>query len=440
MGQFNLPKKSDVQTPAAGKVAVFASASGNLATKDSAGNVREYSPTPLESETMVYGVRWDSVDDVMQPGVIVNGSFLATDYQNFPIQEECGRGLLTGTGEWTKLNSRDTTKLPDGSAATIDGSAGQVMTQIPRFYQVIKRDGDYVYFLISKQPFSFGGTPAWVPLGFGSKAFRYCGAFQGVALTDSADADVGSCVLDTSGYSTNANPNPFSNRTRAQFRTQCAATGDAFHQYDWGLHDIIGILFLTKYKTWNSQEVLPGYSEESSWDYAKTYPAGLTTSLGDNDGSIWDADRDMYVANSFLGIENFYGHVWVWVDGINVDNRTDPAGECRVWVAFDPASFADDTTTDYIDSGHAPDFGDDDDYIKDILGQGKYCPFYPAVIGDGADSATYITDHHWNNAGGWRVPRVGGHLSLGARVGFRALYADRSSSYATASFAVRLSA
>ena len=441
---IEVPHYENPNTPASGRTTIFANTAGNIATKDALGNVRVYRPTPLESEGMIYGVRWDSVNDVMTPGVVVAGSFVATDYQNFPIQEDCGRGLLTDTNVWTKLNARDTTRHIDGTAATVDGSAGQVMVQIPRFHQVIMRSGDFVFFLVSKTPFTYSGVTSWVPLGFRDKAFRYAGAFQGVALTDAVEANVGSCILNTTGYTTNTMPNPFTNRTRAQFRAQCVATGsNVFHQYDYGLHEIIGILFLTKYKTWNSQSVLPGNTEQTgTWDYSMVRPAGLTSSLGDFDGSIWDSTISKYVANSFLGIENFFGNVWVWADGINIDNQTGPpTGDCRVWVNFTPSAFADDTDGGgYIDSGHAPAFGDTSAYIKDILGQGKYCPFYPSTLGSGADASRFITDHHWNAAGIWRVLTVGGTANNGGPAGLFAFNASFASGTTSSSRGARLAA
>ena len=386
---------------------------------DSDWSAATSSTTAAELGT-VYGVRWDSVADTMTEGTVSGGTFNAGSYSSYPIQEQMARGLLTAAGAWTALDPDDSNYLSDGTTpATLDGSAGQVMVRIPRFYQVITRSGDDVYFLVSESHFEFSGVAAWVPKGFGSADYRYCGAFEAVAATDSTSAAAQSIVKDTSGYTSNTEPNPFTNRTRGEFRSQIA--DGVFHQFDWGLHEIISILFLTEYKTWDSQTALPGYTD-GSWDYANTTQPGATLSLGNASGSVGDG-ATQGSANSYRGIENLFGNVWAWIDGINIDNRTDPDGQCRVWVCFDPADFADDTTTNYTDTSHAPAFGDADDYIKDILGQGQDCPFYPAEIGNGADSSSYITDYHWNNAGGWQVLISGGKLSHGDRAGLACLHA-----------------
>jgi hypothetical protein len=391
---------------------------------------------------VIYGIQWNSETDIMVAGVVIGGIFVESDYSTFPIQEQMRRGLLKN-GVFTPLHASDSTKLPDGSAATIDGSEGQVMVQIPAFYALAVTDGVWKYLLISQSAFTFKGETAYIPPAFGSDGYRYVGAFDGVAATDALDAEVISAVKDTSGYSTNPYPNPFSNRTRAQFRAQMQ-TG--FFQFSWGLYEVVWTLFLTEYKTWNSQSALPGYTDASGWDYAYTRFAGRTVGLGNASGSVLadltgeDSDlsgivaADEYVANSYRGIENFFGSVWQFIDGININN-TD--GDCAVYVCHTPANFADDTTDGYIDTGHAPEFGDDDNYIKDMAWLGKDCTFYPAEIGGGANSSSYITDYHYNSAGGWRVLLAGGALSYGAGAGFGCLRASDASSLGASSISVR---
>jgi len=395
---------------------------------------------------LIYGVRWDYSNDVMTSGVAVGNVFVESEYTDLPIQEKMKRGLLTTDGDFTELDPDDSTKLIGGEAATLDGSAGQVMVQIPSFNVLAFKEDDYRYCLISENPFVFKDHASWVPPAFGYDDYRYIGAFQGVAATDALDADLISAVKDTSAYSTNPNPNPFSNRTRPQFRAQQEA---GFFQYSWGLYEIVWMLFLTEFKAWNSQDVLPGYTEASAYDYGYSRPAGRTLSLGNASGSILvdltgeDSDldgivaADGYVANSYRGIENIFGNLWQFLDGLNIDNTT---GDCNVYISNDPVNFADDTATNYTDTGHAPGFGDSDNYIKDMAWLGENLTFYPAVIGGGASSSTYITDYHYNNAGGWRVLLAGGSLSCGALAGLGSLTALAASSYAGSDVSARSAA
>ena len=435
MSQINLTKQAVANIPSSGKIAIYTTTGGNIATRDSLGNVHEYSPTPLESEGMIYGVRWDSVNDIMTPGIVVNGSFIATDYQNYPIQEKMIRGLLTETGVWTPVNPYDSSRLVDGSTATIDGSAGQVMTRIPRHYALNLIDGNYKYWLVSEQPFGFNGIQAWIPPAFGNGAFLYLGAFQGVALTDSVSANVGSCVLDTSGYTTNSYPNPFTNRNIVQFRAQCAH--GVFSQINYCQYEVLYRLALTEFKTWKIQEQLEGNTEYSSWGYAKTTPAGATLGLGNYSGSIWNEIEGKYIANSYRGIENPFGNVWQFLDGANIDTNNNQ----RLWVCYNPDDYASDTTTNYIDTGCASGIDNTDGYIKDVFGTGKYASLFP-VSNTGASSSTFISDYLYTASlgSGWQVLIAGGTLYYGRIAGFGHRLAYHSSSLSASSVGVRLAA
>jgi hypothetical protein len=426
---------------------VTSAIAGNLAELDASGNLVDSGIAAGLSTSSAYGVRYDYSTDTFQRGVSIGGVFVPCEVSTFPIQEQMKRGLLTTAGVFTPLNPDDSSKVWDGTSdATIDGSEGQVMVQIPKFHVVAKRDGDYRYLLISQDAFVFDGTPSWVPGAFLDDDYRYIGAFLGVAKTDALDADLISAVKDTSGYVTNPNPNPFSNRTRTQFRAQQES---GFFQYSWGLYEVVWMLYLTEYANWNTQEELPGYTEASSWDYTYTRPAGRTLSLGNASGSILvdltgeDSDldgivaADGYVANSYRGIENVFGNVWQFLDGINIDNTT---GDCHVYISNEPGNFTDATATNYIDTGHAPGFGDDDNYAKDMAWLGENLTFYPATIGDGASSSTYITDYHYNGADGWRAMRVGNEISSGAVAGLGCLYAVYTSAYVSGRVSARSAA
>ena len=129
------------------------------------------------------------------------------------------------------------------------------------------------------------------------------------------------------------------------------------------------------------------------------------------------------IANTYRGVENPFGHVQQFIDGINIDNRT---GTCHVYVCHTPNNFADDTMVNYIDTGHAPGFGDTDNYIKDMAFLGQDCTFYPNELG--GSSTTYIPDYHYNSPSSWRVILTGGHMTNSTFAGLGFLTAQNSSS------------
>ena len=398
----------------------------------------------LRATSMVYGIRIDTVNDDIQPGILAGGQFVPMEYVSLPVHEDMMRGLLTDA-DFTPLNATDSTKLADGSAAILDGSEGQVMVQKGRYHKLTIESGQYQYLLVSRSQFWFEGLQSWVPPCFGDDQFIYIGAFQATAATDSVSAAAKSIILDTSGFTTNPYPNPFTNRNRPAFRTQIAAAGD-FFQMPFGFWEVICDMAYIEFQTFDIQTALPGYTGASAWDYAHTRPAGRTLGLGNASGSILadlsglDADlvgivdANEYVANSYRGIENPFGNAYVFLDGINIDNRD---GSCHVYVCHDPANFADDTAVNYIDTGHAPGFGDADGYIKKFAFKSADLTFYPAEINNGASSAAFITDYHYNTAGAWRVLLCGGRLSGGAFAGLAFLGAGSASSSAFVNFSAR---
>ena len=395
-----------------------------------------------QNNEMIYGVRFDYVNDVIQPGILNNGAFVATDYNNYPIQDEVKRVLLTSAGAESDLHPYDSSKMPDGSDAVINGSAGHIFSRINQFYMLTYTDSTnkYHYVLNSKRRFVFNGVESWVPKRFGGRSVAHISSFEGTAMSDSLTAQVGSVInavhhpngLDTSTYTTNTNPAPFTNRTRGQFRTQC--NNGVFKQFSWGDLEILQVLFLTKYKTFDSQSVLPGHTWRASFNYADTTKPGLTYSLGNQDGYITDANGNA-IANSFLGVENFFGNVWKFVDGININNA---AGVYDVYVCHDPANFADDTSTNYSLVSGTTDFGDADGYITNLLmNASKLGSFFPTSI-TGGSSSEFVHDYMWNAAGGWRVLSSGGSLPSGSPAGVAALLALHSSGYLLSSFSARL--
>ncbi len=403
-------------------------------------------------DPVVYGVKYDQANDVMTKGLIVNGSFIAVDYTSYPIQEAHVRCMRKPDGTIVGYcDPADSTKYLDGTSITFDGSEGDLQVESPAFHELWTRDGDDIYILVSWTPFEFNGAVSHVPEHFSANNvdYYYYDALENVLYDDDAGSLVdgdGNGGADTANDYLRSLPyyKPWTNEDRPDMRTLVANRTGNTHQHSWSSYQSLVALFLTKYGTWASQTELPGYTEASGWDFAYTRETGRTLSLGNADGSIEvdlagvDSDLDgvvasgKYIANSFLGIENIFGHIWNFVDGINIDNIS---GNCHVYVQADPSLHADDTATDYDDTGIAPGFGDNDGYIKGVNGNQHLAPAYPTVIG--GSSSTYMRDYHWNSSGAWRVLLSGGALANGARAGRVSLNATNDSSTLSAAIGAR---
>jgi len=395
-----------------------------------------------------YGVRWDSSNDIMTAGIISGGEFIVFDYQNFPVQEQMRRCVTThgaSFGIEYYLHPEDSTLKEDGSAANIDGTDGQVMVEVPLFYYLICTDGNYKYFLVGERPFSLilsDGTEKiakrheWFEEGGTLSDKKYIGAFEGVLYDTGTSSYVdgngtgqyssGDKIHSAAGYI------PLTKETRATFRAGCSEDS-AYHQMGYWAREAILLLYLTEYKSWNSQAMLPGYTEGGSFNMNKVCKTGITKVFGNKSGSInWeDADTSLrcstdqtgkVVASSFRGVENFYGHLWKWVDGINVEYVGSPLTDANVYTCNDPSNFADNTSTNYVDEGI--DLPLTSGWQRDLH---DGC-LLPSSVG--GSSSTYITDYFWaGGSAGWGGVLSAGSLAQGAYAGAAAWAANASSSY-----------
>ena len=112
------------------------------------------------------------------------------------------------------------------------------------------------------------------------------------------------------------------------------------------------------------------------------------------------------VSVSYRGIENFWGNMWKWVDGLNIQADHKP------WVA--DHAFASDTFTSpytYLNGTLANTNG----YAKDILFNSSIdYGFLPTVVG--GSETSYLCDYYYQATGN-RVAMLGGYWSSGSGAG-----------------------
>ena len=158
-------------------------------------------------------------------------------------------------------------------------------------------------------------------------------------------------------------------------------------------------------------------------DQLKVAPIGTGT-------GVFTATNTYYILNSTLatyiayyrGVENVFGHIWKFVDGININTNI-------VYKCSTPAQFADDTQTNYTLIGTAPNANG---YISRLL----YGSIIPSDL-VGGSSSTYMCDYYYQSSG-WRVAAWGGPLNNGASAGLWYAIFHYSSGDAYASIGARL--
>ena len=131
-------------------------------------------------------------------------------------------------------------------------------------------------------------------------------------------------------------------------------------------------------------------------------PCGITDSLGNKTGVVEytvtgedGGTLKTFQVPRYRGIENPFGHLWQWTDGINVriSPTTANGGDdlSKVFVCSDPSKFNDSNYTGY---SHVGNEARDGGYVKEVIfGEGG--EIMPKTVGGG--STTYFCDYHYTN-------------------------------------------
>ena len=131
-------------------------------------------------------------------------------------------------------------------------------------------------------------------------------------------------------------------------------------------------------------------------------------------------------AVQYRGVENPWGNVREWVDGINI-------GERSVYICTDPENYVDNTATNYTYSNIQLSKSG---WIKG-LGLSTNFPWAYLPNESGGSSTTYIPDYMYSSTG-WRGLYVGGNWSERLNAGLFCFIASSSSSFTSSDLGARL--
>ena len=155
---------------------------------------------------------------------------------------------------------------------------------------------------------------------------------------------------------------------------------------------------------------------------------GGCDSLGMKSGCL---ANDSQHAVIYRGIENIFGNVFNWIDGLNIQ-------EYQAYICRNPEEYTSDKFDgSYIKLGYM-NCQERDMYIKK-LGFDEKNPdiALPIEIGGGAGSSSGMCDFYYSSEGN-RVARVGGGFSSGASGGLWCWYCYNSSTYSSLTCGARL--
>ena len=346
--------------------------------------------------TQVFGVSWDTTD----PSTQLTRLTSTTDpngYVNTDITTAPSPAVGTGAGSspfdqyapWNGMyvcnlgtDGVETAKQGD---PTFSYSTADVMVYIPQFYYHIEESGNNRLFYISDMEMDgFELHP-----GSGKYVARY----------------------DTSaGYASVTGTAPLVNITRATARTQSRAKGTGWGEYDFMSWCAVWLLYLVEFADWNSQAVIGAGITGANAAQNNGGTDSMTHHTGRADGT------DDLSAVQYRGVENPWGNVFEWIDGINFNGRA-------AYICTNPANYADDTSSNYTDTGVTlPSRG----YIMG-LGVSAAFPWAFLPNASGGSDTTYIPDTVSSDSG-WRVFRAGGTYSGDSAAGLFSFVGNNNSS------------
>jgi hypothetical protein len=300
-----------------------------------------------------------------------------------------------------------------------DGSNGQVMVEFPKFYSryeyTTNSNADRIIrWYVSENEISGFTTldKAFIRNG-NNNDYYYMAAFEGVAYDVSAtdyitdDAQVVDFTATTGDIlSSIAGVKPLSGLTQSATLPNCRNLAKN-RGTSWQLQDFYGstmvqLLLLVEYANFNSQSVIgAGITGKASGAGNESENTGATSFLGNVTGRADGTDN--LSAISYRGVENFWGNIWTWIDGINIQSSHKP------WVA--DYNFASDTfSSPYVDLGVT--MPSSNNYILDIHDLSN--AFLPSEVS--GSSTAGLTDFYFQSTGN-RVARLGGRWDNGLQAG-----------------------
>ena len=346
---------------------------------DSSANT---STIDIESLTSVFGVSWDSSN----PSTALTRLTKANDPNKLvtvDITTEPVPAVGTGSGSspfdsympWMGMEEVDIDASGRVYPANRTSPSSATCVKIPQFYYKVEKSGNIFRYYVADGPLDgFSLHP-------GSES--YIARYEGYLVNKSGGQAL--CSYSNTPAKTGL--------TRAEFRNYAKNFASNAQLYDFAAWCAVGLLYLVEFADWDSQEKINrGIVNDSS-----VHKTGETDAMVYHTGRANSGDN---AAVQYRGIENPWGNVSEFIDGINILTQV-------AYICTEPESYADDTTDNYKSSGFTtPDSG----FIKELgFSSGFPWALLPDTTGGGS-STTYIPDFVYSSLGK-KVLNVGGHIT-----------------------------
>lgn len=413
-----------------------------------------------------YGVQWNKGDS--SPDVTRIGNMAL--HASLPVQSQMRGCLLDDNGVVTKYLTQE-----DWNQSTLGDETHQVMVEIPEFWWKFVKDGDTRTVMMSAVALN----------GYTRVPKMYVSAYEATIDRGNAEGTGATSTWKLASVKNNSprfrgGNNNSSKDSAYNTQLQMAATNISLTEYrtyarrrkanstEWNLytfqiHCILYWLFVVEYATRNSQKTVnttltaEGYRQgglgngitnanDSNWNSLFSYypfvPIGISDSLGNGSGEVGYASKGSdgetiwcnTQSNRYRGVENPFGHLWKWVDGIHIQVESGENGESKVYTIDNPSLWQ-DSNNNYNYVGNETR---ENSYVKDVI----FDDGNIICIDKQTSSNQYYCDYHYVSiptaGSALRAVRFGGYATYGANAGFVHSSASNAPSYRFASFGSRL--
>lgn len=372
---------------------------------------------PYLEEQCAYGVEWDAT--VADPACTRVGNMAL--HKTLPIHNRIRGCLLDDDGKVVRYLDPN-----DWTSAVRDGSEGQVMVEIPMHYRRFITDGNKRRVMLSEYPLP----------GYHQVPLMYMSAYQVTVQRSTRklasvrnfteDYRGGNNHADWDGLSKSELGTPASVLSLTSLRNYARKRKEGSTEWNTLTYEAwkeLYWLFVVEYATRNSQAAYnaeptaEGYKqgglgegvtniEYTKWGKFNNYfpfiPCGYTDALGNGTGEVeftmpaeYDESGVVVKVPRYRGIENPFGHIFIWVDGVlirvSADVKNGGDGLSKIYVCSDPNKYSSTIVDGYHHIGNSPRKGN---FISDII-FGEEGDIMPADC-TGGSSTTYYCDGSFN--------------------------------------------
>lgn len=271
-----------------------------------------------------------------------------------------GRNVTVGA---STIDSGFDSCYPWSDIEEVTDKFGNVFVKIPKFYSKITKnvDGTYKHQLSGMK---HDGFDTLFKIGENEIDYVMVGKYEGSGSS--------SRVYSKSGQA------PLENVTMDEFRNGCKANGAGYQQYDFLIDLIIKELWLVEMKTTDCQSIMYGYAKNGNSTKIDTGATDEVTKPSGSPVSNTDGEH----ACKYRGIENPWGNIYKWCDGISFSGSS-------VYVCTEPTAYSAGKTTGLYE--YYGTRASNDGFVKTVapLAEGSLIQYVTAV---GADESSYYCD------------------------------------------------